>query len=288
MKYEKPAKPRLTGLKYNIPMRYETIQNLSIPKLGFGTWTIGGDSSPDRSRDQRSLTALYSALDLGYTHFDTAEMYAAGRAEELLGQAVRARGIARQNLFITSKVSPEHLTHDGVLHSCEQSLRRLGMDYIDLYLIHWPTAGMKLEDSFRALNTLVRRGQVRHLGVSNFNLKLLERSLALSETPLLTNQVSYSLADREYQQNGVLAYCQQHDILLTAYSPVKPRAIRSLQALQAVAQARQATRQQIALALLTSQARVITIPMSANPQHQAENLAAADIVLTAEEMAQLG
>lgn len=269
-------------------MKYETIHNLQIPKIGFGTWTIGGEATADVAQDARSLTALRSALELGYTHFDTAEYYAAGHAEELLGQAIRASGLAREKLFITSKVSPEHLQYNDVLRSCENSLRRLGMDYLDLYLIHWPRVGMKLPDTFRALNKLVKDGKVRQLGVSNFNLKLLKESVALSETPLLTNQVSYSIPDRTSVENGVLAYCQENDILVTAYSPVKRRFIKGNKLLQALARARGVTPQQIALAWLAQQPRVITIPMSFNPQHQAENLAAADILLTEAELEQLG
>ena len=161
------------------------------------------------------------------------------------------------------------------------------MDCLDLYLIHWPIAGMKLEDTFRALNKLVRDGKVRHLGVSNFNLKLLKQSCALSEPPLLTDQVPYSLRDRTYMENGVLAYCQQNGILLTAYSPVKSRNIKSNKYLQSIARARGATPQQIALAWLALQPRVITIPMSTNPQHQAENLSASDLVLSALELEHL-
>lgn len=269
-------------------MRYETIHSLQIPKIGFGTWTIGGENSADPASDDRSLNALHSALDLGYTHFDTAEIYAAGHAEELLGRAIRDQGIPRESLFITSKVSPEHLKYDDVLRCCENSLRRLGMEYLDLYLIHWPQAGMKLEESFRALNQLVREGRVRHLGVSNFNLKLLKQAVALSAMPLLTNQVSYSIPDRTYAENGVLAYCQQNDILLTAYSPVKRRNIPGNKTLQAIAKSRGLTVKQVALAWLATQPRVITIPMSFNPQHQAENLAAADMVLTDAEMEQIG
>jgi diketogulonate reductase-like aldo/keto reductase len=268
-------------------MKYETIHNLQTPKIGFGTWTIGGESSADLAQDERSLSALRSALDLGYTHFDTAEYYADGHAEELLGQAIRSSDLAREALFITSKVSPEHLQYDNVLSSCENSLRRLGMDYLDLYLIHWPKLGMKLPETFRALNKLVKDGKVRHLGVSNFNLKLLKESVVLSETPLLTNQVSYSIPDRTCVENGVLAYCQENDILLTAYSPVKRRFIKGNKPLQALARARGVSPQQIALAWLVLQPRVIAIPMSFNSQHQAENLAAAEIVLSEAELEQL-
>jgi diketogulonate reductase-like aldo/keto reductase len=265
-------------------MRYEIIQNQNIPKVGFGTWTIGGKSTADLAYDEKSLLALRSALEMGYTHFDTAEMYAAGHAEELLGRAIRQQGIPREALFITSKVSPNHLSYEDVISSCENSLRHLDMDYLDLYLIHWPEGGMKLEEAFRGLNKLVQAGKVRRLGVSNFNLKLLKQAATLSETPLLTNQVPYSIPDREYAKNGVLEYCQQNDILLTAYTPVKHRNIKNNKAIQAIAQSRGVTPQQIALAWLTTQPRVITIPMSFNPQHQAENLQAADIVLSLSEM----
>ena len=268
-------------------MRFETLHGLDIPKIGFGTWTIGGKSTADSSQDTLSLRALRSALDLGYTHFDTAEAYSAGHAEELLGTAIRATGTDREKLFITSKVSPEHLGYDEVLRSCENSLRRLGMDYLDLYLIHWPERSMNLPESFRALNRLVSQGKVRHLGVSNFNLKLLKQSVALSETPLLTDQVSYSLPDRDCVENGVLAYCQANEILLTAYSPVKRRFIRGNKTLQAIAMAREVSPEQIALAWLACQPRVITIPMSFDPQHQADNLTAADLELDEAELAQL-
>jgi diketogulonate reductase-like aldo/keto reductase len=270
-----------------VKMRYENIHNLQIPKIGFGTYSIGGQMSADPFLDNKSLIALRSALELGYTHFDTAENYAAGHSEELVGRAIRESGAQREKLFITSKVEPNHLTYEHVLECCENSLRRLGMEYLDLYLIHWPVAGMNLADTFRALNQLVRDGKVRRLGVSNFNLKLLQQAVALSETPLLTNQVPYSIPDRKYVKNGVLEYCQQQNVLLTAYTPVKHRFTQGNQTLKAMAQARGVTAYQIALAWLTTQPRVITIPMSFNPKHQADNLAAADIVLSGEEMARL-
>lgn len=268
-------------------MRYETIHNLQIPKVGFGTWTIGGDGSPEPSRDNRSIQALVSAIELGYTHFDTAEGYAAGHSEELIGKVIRDMKIPRESLFITSKVSPDHLQYDAVLRSCDNSLRRLEMDYLDLYLIHWPRVGMKLEETFRALNTLVQNGKVRHLGVSNFKMRDLKKSVELAETPLLTNQVSYSIPDRTYAKNGVLKYCQEADILLTAYSPVKRRNITGNKVLQSIARERGVTVEQVAIAWLVNQPRVITIPMSANPQHQAENIQAADLILTQEEMARI-
>lgn len=269
-------------------MKYETIPNLTLPKIGFGTWNIGGGSSADSSKDAASLTALRTTLEVGYTHFDTAEVYADGHSEELLGRAIRESGVRREALFITSKVDPGHLSYEDVLRSCEDSLRRLDTEYLDLYLIHWPPRSIsKLDDAFRALNKLIRDGKVKHLGVSNFNLKFLQRSQELSETPIITNQVPYRLPDKSYVENGVLAYCQQNDILVTAYSPVKFRSMRVNKVLNEIAQTHSATPFQIALAWLVMQPRVITIPMSINPQHIKENFDAADIELSAQEMSQL-
>ena len=264
-------------------MKYETSPNLTLPKIGFGTWKIGGNSSPNHSVDAKSLTALHHALEIGYTHIDTAEMYASGHSEDLVGEAVRGSGKRREDIFITSKVLPSHLKYDDVLKACDASLRHLKMDYIDLYLIHWPQAGMKLEDTFRALNKLVRDGKVQHLGVSNFNLKLLKQSQALSETPIITNQVPYSISDRSYVNNGVLEYCQQNNILFTAYSPVNEGNLHPNKTMEAIAKAHSATSFQIALAWLIAQPRVVTIPMSFNPQHIQENFDAADIELTKAE-----
>lgn len=264
-------------------MKSETLHGVSVPKIGFGTWRIGGDSYPDPGLDSISLAALHTALEVGYTHFDTAEVYASGHSEELVGRAIRESNTERAAVFITTKVDPSHLEYDQVLRSCENSLRRLQMEYVDLYLIHWPRAGMKLEETFRALNKLVRDGKVRYLGVSNFNLKLLQQAHALSETPLLTDQVPYRLPDKTYAENGVLEYCQQNDILLTAYSPVKFRNLPVNKTVRAIAEAHTATPFQIALAWLVAQPRVITIPMSLKPQHIKENFDAADIQLSDEE-----
>ena len=247
-------------------------------------WKIGGDSYPDPKRDPASLAALRTALEVGYIHFDTAEVYADGHSEELLGRAIHETNTKRESLFITTKVDPAHLQYDQVLRSCEKSLSRLNTDYIDLYLIHWPPRmSMHLDDAFRGLNQLVRDGKVKHLGVSNFNVKLLKQAQTLSETPILTDQVPYRLPDRSYVKNGVLEYCQKNEVLLTAYSPVKFRNLPVNKTLQAIAEAHAVTSFQIALAWLVAQPRVITIPMSLNPQHIKENFEAAEIELSQAE-----
>lgn len=268
-------------------MKTETVHNVTLPKIGFGAWKIGGETSPHPEWDDRSLAALHSALAVGYTHFDTAEYYAKGHSEELIGRALRERNVKREEVFITSKVHPRHLSYNLLLKACENSLRSLGTDYIDLYLIHWPTPGMDLEEAFRAMNQLVRHKLVKHLGVSNFGLRQLKQAQKLSETPIITNQVPYSLSDRSYVKNGMLEYCQQNDILLTAYSPLDEGGLQTNPKLEAVAKAHHASIFQIALAWLVMQPRVITIPMSFNLKHIQENFAAADIELTKTEMRQL-
>lgn len=271
-----------------IGMLYESFGDLQIPKMGFGTWEIGGGYSPDPSKDARGLAALRSALELGYTHFDTAEMYGGGHCEELLGQAVRESRVARESLFIVSKVQPEHLRYNALLNACQGSLRRLGMDYLDLYLIHWPIGGMRLPETFRALNKLVADGKVRHVGVSNFDLRLLKAAEEHCCTPILTDQVSYSVNDREYARNGVLSYCQSRGILLTAYSPLGQGSFRAGKALREVAATHFVTPQQVALAWLVAQPRVITIPMSQDRTHQEQNLGALDIALSESDLDRLG
>jgi diketogulonate reductase-like aldo/keto reductase len=268
-------------------MKTEALRNLTLPKIGLGTGRLGGTLLPIRARDAHWLAAIRSALELGYTHIDTAEFYSLGYSEELIGRALRETNTKRADVFITSKVWPNHLRYDKVLRACGNSLRRLNTDYLDLYLIHWPNRFVPLRDTFRALNQLVRDGKVRHIGVSNFNLQQLKEAQSLAETPLLANQVPYSLFERTYARNGVLEFCQQNDILLTAYTPISHGQVRAAPVLKSIAEAHHASLHQIALAWLVAQTRVIAIPMSFNPQHQKENLAAADIELSKAEVEQL-
>ena len=265
-------------------MKFENIRGLQIPKIGFGTWRIGGEARPDPAMEESSRKALISALELGYTHFDTAEYYASGHAEELLAEAVHETNTNRESLFITSKVSPEHFRSSDLRKSCENSLRRLQTEYLDLYLLHWPNPLIPLAEPFKALNQLVREGKVKHVGVSNFKLKDLKKSIELCETPLLTDQVSYSLPQKTYRENGVLEFCVRNDILITAYSPVKFRNLNVNATLKKIAEAHNATAFQIALAWLVAQPRVITIPKAMDPLHQRQNLEAVDIQLSIEEI----
>jgi diketogulonate reductase-like aldo/keto reductase len=256
-----------------------------IPVIGLGTWLMGGDTRPDHSQDDKSLHALKAALEMGYTHIDTAEMYGRGHSEELIGQAIQ--GFDREKLFLATKVKPPNLGYKSVLRSLEGSLKRLRVDYVDLYLIHWLSGSVRLEETFRALNQVVREGKVRYLGVSNFDLQDLKESQKLSETPIATNQVPYSLVHRQYVNNGVIPNCQENEIIVTAYSPVEKGRLMSKGTLEEIARRRQVTPYQAALAWLINQPWVITIPMSHNPEHLRQNLEAGEIELTGEEMADL-
>jgi diketogulonate reductase-like aldo/keto reductase len=266
-------------------MKYATLPDgEQIPVIGLGTWSFGGGMSSNRSHDRETVATLRYALELGYSHLDTAEIYGGGHTEELIGQALQ--GLDRGQLFITTKVSPSHLRYQDILTSLENSLKRLQTGYMDLYLIHWPSGRIPLEESFRALNEAVQRGLVRFLGVSNFSLRELQEAEKLSETPLATNQVPFSLANRRYAENGVLAYCQERGILLTAYSPLKGGVLRN-RALQAVARRHRLAPAQVALHWLVRQPGVITIPQSASRLHLRENLEAADLDLPPEDMREL-
>ncbi len=267
-------------------MFYESLYNGDqIPVLGQGTWGLGGGMAADYSRDDHARNAIRAAIELGYTHIDTAEMYGAGHTEELVGQVIR--DYPRQELFISSKVWHITMNYQDTLKALEGSLRRLATPYLDLYLIHRPNHDIPLEETFRALNELVEQGKVRHLGVSNFNLGQLKRAQSLSATPLVTNQVPYNLHNRAYQKNGVLEYCQANGILLTAYSPIDRGHLLKDATILRIAQEIDATPPQIALQWLLRQPLVIALPMSSRVDHLQENLGALDLALSDEKVDEL-
>lgn len=260
-------------------MRYRKLHDgRPVPLLGLGTATFGRDRNLE-------INAIRAALDLGYTHIDTAESYGDGGAERVIGEAIK--GHDRSKLFVTTKVSREHLREADVLRALESSLGRLQTDYVDLYLIHWPSAGIPLEETFRALNELVSRGKVRYLGVSNFSVSQMEESFRLTNSILATNQVRYSMHHREPERDGVLEYCRTHDVLLTAYTPIEKGRLSAGGGLAGIAGDKGCTLVQLALSWLLSQEQVITIPQSKNPAHLEENLGALEVELSAEEKGQL-
>ena len=256
----------------------------TIDAIGLGLWDFGGGTAPDYNRDAADLAAIHNAIAIGYRHFDTAEYYASGHSEELLGRALR--DYPRGDFFITTKVSPSHIRYADLLAACERSLKHLQTNYIDLYLIHWPSETIPLHESMRALNRLVSEGKIRQVGVSNFDLPLLQEAIRLCETPLATNQVHYNVLHREYSQNGVIPYCQAQGILVTAYSPLLDNVLED-ETVQSIAQQHNATPAQVALQWLIQQPQVITIPKSSNRLRQQENWEAGAVVLSATEIDQL-
>ncbi len=256
-----------------------------IPVLGLGTWTIGGGMSPNHAKDKHYLEIIRYAVGLGYNHIDTAEMYGGGHTEELVGMALK--GFPRDELFITTKVWHTHLQKGQVVNALDGSLKRLKMDYVDLYLIHWPSNLVALEETFEDLNKLVGLGKIRHLGVSNFNLEQMQQAQEVSATPIVTNQVPYNLTNRRYQENGVLEYCQHAGILLTAYTPFDRGTVFKHKTVQKFAQKYGATPAQIGLYWLIQQPSVITIPMSANKNHLAANLDAVNLQITPGDLKEL-
>jgi diketogulonate reductase-like aldo/keto reductase len=262
----------------------QLLDGSAIPVLGLGTWTYGGGSSADYSRDQEAIAMLRRLIELGYTHLDTAESYGKNHCEEVVGQAIKAFDRAR--LFITTKVALEHLRQRDVITALEGSLRRLGVGFIDLYLIHWPNNSIPLEETFRGLNALLADGRVRRVGVSNFSVAQLQHAMALCNRPVVTNQVRYNLLHREPERNGLLAFCQREGVVLTAYSPLKDDVLRH-PTVTAVARKHDATPAQVAIQWLVRQPLVITIPKSSDLAHAQENLAALDVQLDDDDVAQL-
>jgi diketogulonate reductase-like aldo/keto reductase len=255
-----------------------------IPVLGLGTWTYGGGSNADYTRDAESVALMRQLIEMGYTHLDTAESYGKNHCEELVGQAIKA--FPRDQIFITTKIAPEHLRYADVHSAIEGSLRRLDTDYVDLYLIHWPNRDIPLKDTFRALNELLADGRVKRVGVSNFDVPLLEESIELCSGPIATNQVRYNLLHREPVANGLLDFCRRHGVILTAYSPLKDDVLQH-PVVQAVADMHQVTPAQVAIQWLVRQPQVITIPKSSDIDHAQENLDAINLILDDEDVRRL-
>ena len=256
-----------------------------VPALGLGTWRYGESAS---SADAE-VAALRLALEIGYRVFDSAEMYGAGGAETVLGRALAPAlrgGLARDRLFVVSKVLPENASTAGVLAACERSLRRLQLERIDLYLLHW-RGGVPLKDTVEGFEILQRRGWIRHWGVSNFDLDdMRELHACPGGAACSTNQVWYSLGERgpEFE---LLPWQRLHQIPLMAYSPIDQGELVDHPALHSVAQRHAATPAQVALAWVLAQPGVMAIPKAVHGVHLRHNCQAASLQLAAADHAEL-
>lgn len=248
---------------------------LSIPVFGLGTWMMGGAKEHDPNNDDEGdIVAIRRAIEHGITHIDTAELYAGGYTEVLVGQAIR--DIPRSGLFLTSKVHRTHMTYEGILSSCEVSLKRLGTDYLDLYLLHSFTADTPLEDQARALDRLVDEGLVRHIGVANYGVENLRRIQALSRNKIVCDQVHYNLQVREAEVSGLLRYCQENDTFLIAWRPLGKGTLSKdiPDIVMAMAKKYSKTPTQITINWLISQLNVVAISKSRSLIHLEDSLGA--------------
>ncbi len=256
-----------------------------IPALGLGTWRFG----EDRARRGAELASLRQALEMGWRVIDTAEMYGAGGAEEITGQALQEAqraGTPRGELFVVSKVLPQNAGERAMLAACEASLRRLQLDCIDLYLLHW-RGGVPLAETVRGFEQLQRRGWIRLWGVSNFDMADLRELFAVpGGKACASNQVYYSLSQRGVEYD-LMPWQRVQQMPLMAYSPFDQGELVDHPALRPVAERHRATPAQVALAWLLQQPGAMAIPKAGNPVHLRHNWAAQDLRLTAADLAEL-
>jgi len=250
-----------------------------MPRLGMGTWHMG-ESAGHRAAE---VAALRLGLDLGLSLIDTAEMYGEGGAERVVGEAIRGR---REEVFLVSKFYPHHASRRALVEACGGSLGRLGVDTIDLYLLHWRSA-VPLAETVETLETLRGQGRIRRWGVSNFDVADMQELVALPEGSVVAaNQVLYNLARRGVEFD-LLPWCAERSVDVMANSPLDEGALAAHPALKSIAKRIGATPAQVALAWLLRDSRVAVIPKSSTPQHVRANAAARDVKLDARTLAEL-
>jgi diketogulonate reductase-like aldo/keto reductase len=251
-----------------------------IPALGMGTWYMGESAA----RAAAEAAVLREGIERGLGLIDTAEMYANGGAEKVAGEAIKGQ---RERVFLVSKIMPQNASAAGVARHCEASLKRLGTDYLDLFLLHWP-GPYPLEQTVAAFEQLRAAGKIRHWGVSNFDTDDMEALFATPQgTNCATNQVLYHPDERGIEFD-LLPWSRAKKMPVMAYSPLGQagRLLRS-PALKAVAQRHDATPAQIAIAWSLRDGNTISIPKSANPEHLRENVRAAAISLSTADLAEI-
>lgn len=245
---------------------------VAMPALGLGTWDLRG---------AECVKVVGEAIALGYRHIDTAAMY--GNEREV-GEAIGESGVARGELFVTTKVWPDDLAPKDLLKSAESSLARLGLPFVDLFLIHWPNPAIPLAQSIDALCEVKRRGWARAVGVANFTAAMVDEAAARAVEPLACNQVEYHPF---LSQRAVLAACRRHGMALTAYCPIARGDVSSEPVLAEIGAAHARTAGQVALAWLIQQPGVAAIPKTARRERLIENLGGAAFSLGDDEMARI-
>jgi len=240
----------------------------TVPKIGLGTWRMEGESCYE---------AVRTALDAGYRHIDTAQLY--GNEREV-GRAIADSDVEREDIFLTTKVDPSNRSYREVLDSAAESAEKLGVESVDLLLIHWPHPLADLEATMAGLSAAVREGHAERIGVSNFGVERLERARELSAEPVFTNQVQFHPFN---PQRELLAYCQREDVLLTAYSPLAHGGALRDDVLLEIGEKYDKSPAQVALRWVTQHENVMTIPKSTSENHLRANLDIFDFALTRAE-----
>jgi 2,5-diketo-D-gluconate reductase A len=250
----------------------DLLNGVAMPRLGLGTWPMD---------DAEAASAVAQAIGLGYRLIDTAQNY---HNETGVGEGLRASGVARADLFVTTKFNREHHSVDGVRQACEASLKRLGTDYIDLYLIHWPNPDQdRYIEAFEGLERVLRDGLVRAIGVSNFKVAHLQRLIDAGHVPHV-NQIHL---DPQHRRDDLIAFHAEHGIVTEAWSPIgRGDALLSDPAITAIAETHSRSPAQIVLRWQV-QSGQIPVPKSSHAERQASNLAVFDFALNADEMALL-
>ncbi len=241
-----------------------------MPVIGLGTWKLS---------DEACASAVAAALATGYRHIDTAPLYA---NEDRVGEGIRAAGVPRDEIFITTKVRQQDLEEKAFLNSVEQSLKLIGIDQLDLVLIHWPSKTIPTATTIATLNAVKKKGWTRHIGVSNFTVKLLAEAWAATDAPLVTNQCEYH---PYLNQDKLRAACLDRDMIFTAFSPLGRRVVLEDPVIVTIAERKQRTPAQTVLRWSIQQENAVAIPKSGNPQHIRSNLDVFDFSLDDAEMA---
>jgi diketogulonate reductase-like aldo/keto reductase len=251
-----------------------------VAAIGQGTWHI------ETAERRSAIAALRRGLELGMTHIDTAEMYGSGDAEEIVAEAIAGR---RDEVFLVSKVLPQHASRSATIAACEKSLARLKTEWLDCYLLHW-RGSYPLEETIAGFERLQRAGKIRSWGVSNFDVTDLEEAVSIAgEGTLACNQVLYHLKERSIE-HAVIPWCEQHGVAVVGYTPFGHSAsifspgTTAGRVLSEVAAAHDATPRQVALRFLVRRPSLFTIPKASTPAHAAENAGAGDLKLTKREL----
>ncbi len=245
--------------------------DLSVPALGLGTWQL----------TDNCVEIVEHALDIGYRHIDTAQIY---KNEEQVGQGINNSSVNRDDIFLVTKVWHTELADGDLQRSVDESLRKLDTDYVDLLLVHWPRNDIPMEDTFKALGQMVDTGKTKYIGVSNFTPFHMHKTMEVSDTPIITNQVEYHPF---LDQSEILSICRDNDLFLTSYSPIARGHIMDDRLIGSLAEKYDKTPAQVTLRWHIQQDAVCAIPKTSHKDRVSENIDIFDFELTSDEMDQI-